>query len=71
LREIQQMQLSQVQPIIAISRKEPFDDPDWLFEFNALYRHGASDHGVDLPFLVLRPIGRHSTDIRQINPGVL
>jgi bifunctional non-homologous end joining protein LigD len=27
------MPLPQVQPIIPISRKEPFDDPDWLFEF--------------------------------------
>jgi bifunctional non-homologous end joining protein LigD len=27
------MPLPRVQPIIPISRKEPFDDPDWLFEF--------------------------------------
>jgi bifunctional non-homologous end joining protein LigD len=27
------MPLPQVQPIIPTSRKEPFDDPDWLFEF--------------------------------------
>jgi ATP-dependent DNA ligase len=26
------MPLPQVQPIIPIARKEPFDDPDWLFE---------------------------------------
>jgi bifunctional non-homologous end joining protein LigD len=25
--------LPRVQPIIPISRKEPFDDPDWLFDF--------------------------------------
>jgi ATP-dependent DNA ligase len=25
--------LPQVKPIIPIARKEPFDDPDWLFEF--------------------------------------
>ena len=27
------MSLPRVQPIIPISRKEPFDDPEWLFEF--------------------------------------
>jgi len=27
------MPLPQVQPIIPTSRKEPFDDPGWLFEF--------------------------------------
>jgi ATP-dependent DNA ligase len=27
------MPLPRVQPIIPILRKEPFDDPDWLFEF--------------------------------------
>jgi hypothetical protein len=27
------MTLPRVQPIIPISSKEPFDDPDWLFEF--------------------------------------
>ena len=27
------MTLPRVQPIIPIRRKEPFDDPDWLFEF--------------------------------------
>ena len=27
------MTLPQVQPIIPIWRKEPFDDPDWLFDF--------------------------------------
>src|SRR5215831_6352923 len=36
------MPLPQVQPIILTSRKEPFDDPKWLFElkydgFRALY----------------------------------
>src|SRR5271165_3537681 len=33
LRYILRMPLPRVQPIIPISRKEPFDDPDWLFEF--------------------------------------
>jgi bifunctional non-homologous end joining protein LigD len=27
------MALPRIQPIIPISRKAPFDDPDWLFEF--------------------------------------
>jgi ATP-dependent DNA ligase len=27
------MTLPRIQPIIPISRKEPFDDPAWLFEF--------------------------------------
>jgi bifunctional non-homologous end joining protein LigD len=27
------MRLPRVQPIIPISKKEPFEDPDWLFEF--------------------------------------
>src|SRR5690242_17992082 len=27
------MTLPRVQPIIPVARKEPFDDPDWLFEF--------------------------------------
>ena len=27
------MVLPRVQPIIPTSRKEPFDDPEWLFEF--------------------------------------
>ena len=36
------MPLPRVQPIIPTSRKEPFDDPEWLFEgkydgFRALY----------------------------------
>jgi bifunctional non-homologous end joining protein LigD len=30
---MRQMALPRVQPVIPISRKEPFDDPDWLFEF--------------------------------------
>jgi hypothetical protein len=25
--------LLRVQPLVPISRKEPFDDPDWLFDF--------------------------------------
>jgi ATP-dependent DNA ligase len=27
------MTLVRVQPIIPTRRREPFDDPDWLFEF--------------------------------------
>jgi bifunctional non-homologous end joining protein LigD len=33
LRYILRMSLLRVQPIIPFSRKEPFDDPAWLFEF--------------------------------------
>jgi bifunctional non-homologous end joining protein LigD len=29
---IRKMKLPQIQPIIPSARKEPFDDPDWLFE---------------------------------------
>jgi ATP-dependent DNA ligase len=27
------MSLPRVEPIIRVSRTEPFDDPEWLFEF--------------------------------------
>jgi ATP-dependent DNA ligase len=27
------MMLPRAQPIVPISRKAPYDDPDWLFEF--------------------------------------
>ena len=32
-RHIREVILPRVQPIIPIRRKEPFDDPEWLFEF--------------------------------------
>ena len=32
-RHIRGMTLPRVQPIIPTWRKEPFDDPDWLFDF--------------------------------------
>jgi bifunctional non-homologous end joining protein LigD len=32
-RHIREVTLPRVQPIIPTRRKEPFDDPDWLFEF--------------------------------------
>ena len=32
-RHIREVILPRVQPIIPIRRKEPFDDPDWLFDF--------------------------------------
>ena len=32
-RHIRGVTLPRVQPIIPTRRKEPFDDPDWLFEF--------------------------------------
>jgi hypothetical protein len=40
---IHEMMLPRIQPIIPIRRKEPFDDPDWLFElkydgFRGLWR---------------------------------
>jgi bifunctional non-homologous end joining protein LigD len=33
LRYILRMPLPRVQPIISVSSREPFDNPDWLFEF--------------------------------------
>jgi ATP-dependent DNA ligase len=32
-RHIREVTLPRVQPIIPTRRKEPFDDPEWLFEF--------------------------------------
>ena len=33
MRYILRMSLPQVQPLIPIASKDPFDDPNWLFEF--------------------------------------
>jgi ATP-dependent DNA ligase len=32
-RHIPRMSLPRVQPIIPVSRKDPFENPEWLFEF--------------------------------------